>query len=77
MNSNNLNLNISSTMFDKQYGRLDFAPRIMGRFDYDGDVGYLLAWNPMSNQYLVLWDNDGTKTFLSENDFTIISGVVH
>lgn len=69
-----LELNLHSTVFDKQYGRIDFAPRVMGQDEHDGEFGYLLAYVPTSGKYLVKWD-DGGSAYLSKTGFVIISNV--
>ena len=40
-----LKLPLHNTTFDKRYGKLDIAPRIMGQRDFDGELGYLLAYD--------------------------------
>lgn len=61
--------------FDKEYGRWDFAPRIMGYRDFDGEVGHLLSYDPKDKKYTVIWDDIGSNR-ITANDFVIIQGVL-
>lgn len=61
--------------FDKEYGRWDFAPRVLGQRSKDGRAGYLLSYNPKIRKYRISWDGIGTSD-VTANDFVIIQGVL-
>jgi hypothetical protein len=64
-----------NTTFDKEYGRWDIAPRVMGQRDCDGEVGWPLAYDPISKKYLLAWEDEGGGWYTAK-DFVVIAGVV-
>jgi hypothetical protein len=65
--------------YDKEYGRWDIAPRVtnMPKGDY---VGYLLAYDPETTKFLVLWDTEDPADLMTHwiyrENFTVLTGVV-
>jgi hypothetical protein len=66
------------TEFDRNYGKWDIAPTIMGRGEYDGELGYLLAYKPTEKLYMVTWDDilNDRYEWIKVKDFNIIAGMV-
>lgn len=63
-----------SVDFDPEYGRWDFAPRVMANNEH-GETGYLLSFDPLNGQFFIRWDC-GSSEWVKKEEFKIIAGVV-
>jgi len=69
-----IELNIDT--YDKHYGRMDLAPRVLGLEAFEGNTGYLLAYLPETAVFVIQWDGAlGEVTDVRVEEFKVIAGV--
>lgn len=60
-----IELPLNHSMYDAEYGRLDFAPRFIGRGKLEGEVGWIVSYKPASRLYLGICERSYSEEFES------------